>query len=413
MKVVHKITQNNLLMYYQCFLAVVTVLVFFTEADNYFFDAGVTPTPKNLVIVMCLISTPLFISLKSKNFQYIPMNVILWCCLYLGISALSFLHGVPTEFVTQELETRVLAVLFILVMTLILSGEPIVWKYLRLTLFVAIFITIINNFRELIDPLAFNGFNITGRPAGFYKDPNKSGAALIMGLIFSIELLPKKFRLAYLLLVSVGTFITFSRGAMLCLIIFLFLLIIKRLIPTSQVYSIVGLLIVLLVAGNVGNYLLEQASELGILNHSIEARIVAITNFTDSEAREADDGSSRSDVASLAFRSFLKQPLFGHGIGYIREWGEILPHNMYLSFMIEHGFIGAIILPLFVLSVTRNSYGEAKNISLFFGSFILIWSLFSNTVLEDRETLMMFVLLAVMSKYSKLEKIKKISFIHE
>ncbi|NJS16371.1 MAG: hypothetical protein HC787_04260 [Nostocaceae cyanobacterium CSU_2_110] len=119
------------------------------------------------------------------------MNVILWCCLYLGISALSFLHGVPTEFVTQELETRVLAVLFILVMTLILSGEPIVWKYLRLTLFVAIFITIINNFRELIDPLAFNGFNITGRPAGFYKDPNKSGAALIMGLIFSIELLPK------------------------------------------------------------------------------------------------------------------------------------------------------------------------------------------------------------------------------
>ncbi|NJO60083.1 MAG: O-antigen ligase family protein [Richelia sp. RM2_1_2] len=215
------------------------------------------------------------------------------------------------------------------------------------------------------------------------------------------------------MLVSVGTFITFSRGAMLCLIIFLFLLIIKRLIPTSQVYSIVGLLIVLLVAGNVGNYLLEQASELGILNHSIEARIVAITNFTDSEAREADDGSSRSDVASLAFRSFLKQPLFGHGIGYIREWGEILPHNMYLSFMIEHGFIGAIILPLFVLLVTRNSYGEAKNISLFFGSFILIWSLFSNTVLEDRETLMMFVLLAVMSKYSKLEKIKKISFLQE
>ncbi|MGF1675153.1 MAG: O-antigen ligase family protein, partial [Rivularia sp. (in: cyanobacteria)] len=252
-----------------------------------------------------------------------------------------------------------------------------------------------------------------GRPAGFYKDPNKSGAALIMGLIFTIGLLPKKYRLAYFVIVSIGAFITFSRGAMLCLVILLFLLIVKRLIPISQVYSIIGLLIILLLAGNIGNYLLDQASELGILNHSIEKRIVAITNFADSDAREADDGSSRSDVASLAFRSFLKQPLFGHGIGYIREWGEILPHNMYLTFMIEHGFIGAIILPLFVLSITRNAYGETKNISLFFGSFILIWALFSNTVLEDRETLMMFVLLAVMSKYSKLEKIKKVSFIHE
>ncbi|MEB3217940.1 MAG: O-antigen ligase family protein [Nostocales cyanobacterium 94392] len=395
-------------MYYQCLLAVVAVLVFFTEADNYFFDSGITPVPKNLVILMCLISTPLFISFKSNNFQYLPMGVILWCCLYLGISAASFLHNVPTELVTQELETRILAVVFILLMTLIFSGEPIVRNCARFTLFIAIFLTIFNNFRELIDPMAFNGFNITGRPAGFYKDPNKSGAALIMGLIFTIGLLPKKYRLAYFVIVFIGAFITFSRGAMLCLVILLFLLIVKRLIPISQVYSIIGFLIILLLAGNVGNYLLDQASELGILNHSIEKRIVAITNFADSDAREADDGSSRSDVASIAWRSFLKQPFLGHGIGYIREWGEILPHNMYLTFMIEHGFIGAIILPLFVLSVTRNAYGETKNISLFFGSFILIWSLFSNTVLEDRETLMMFVLLAVMSKYSRLEKLPKI-----
>ena len=243
MRVVQQRSKNKFLTYYQCFLAVVAVLVFFTEADNYFFDSGITPAPKNLVILLCLAAAPLLISFKSKNFQYVPIGVILWCCLYLGVSAASFLHSVPTEVVTQELETRILVVIFMLLMTLIFSGEPIVRKYARWTLFIAIFITIFNNFRELLDPLAFNGFNETGRPAGFYKDPNKSGAALIMGLIFSIGLLPKRYRFTYFLLVFIGAFITFSRGASLCLVILLILFIVKRLIPTSHLYSILGLLI--------------------------------------------------------------------------------------------------------------------------------------------------------------------------
>lgn len=399
--------KKGTLVYYQCFLAVISVLIFFTEADNYFFDSGITPAPKNIVILMCLASTPLLILWKSKNFQYVPISVILWCCLYLGISAASFLHAVPTEIVTQEFETRVLSVLFILLMTLILSGEPIVRKYVIWALFIAVFITIFNNFLELFDSSAFNEFNQTGRPAGFYKDPNKSGAALIMALIFSINLVPKKYRIIYFIIIFIGAFITFSRGASLCLVILLFLFFVKRLIPISQLYSLLGLVIALLLLGNISNYLIDQASELGILNHSIEKRIVAITNFADSDAREAVDGSSRSDIAYVAWRNFLKKPFLGHGIGYIREWGKILPHNMYLTFMIEHGFIGAIVLPSLVLGVTRNSYGEAKNIGLFFGSFILFWALFSNTVLEDRETLMMFVFLAVMSKNSRLERFKQ------
>ncbi|MGB3759551.1 MAG: O-antigen ligase family protein [Rivularia sp. (in: cyanobacteria)] len=405
MTVVKQVTQNNLLTFYQCFLAVIAVLVFFTEADNFYFDSGITPAPKNLVILFCLASTPLLISLKSKNFQYLPMSVILWCCLYLGISAASFLHSVPTEPVIQELETRILAVLFILLMTLIFSGEPIVRRYARIALFIAVFLTIFNNFRELLDPLAFNGFNETGRPAGFYKDPNKSGAALIMGLIFSIGLLPKRYRLPYFLLVFIGSFITFSRGASLCLIILLIMFVVKHLIPVSQLYTVLSLLIVLFLLGNVGNYLIGQASELGILNYSIEQRLEAITNFTDPDARETDDGS-RSNIASIAWSTFLKMPFLGHGIGYIREWGKILPHNMYLTFMIEHGFLGFTIVPVLVFAVNKNSYGEAKILSLCFGSFILFWSIFSNTVLEDRETLMMFALIAVMSKYSRFEKLK-------
>jgi O-antigen ligase len=179
---------------------------------------------------------------------------------------------------------------------------------------------------------------------------------------------------------------------------------VKRLIPASQLYTIFSLLIALFLIGNVGNYLISQASELGILSYSIEKRLEAITNFSDPDARETDDGS-RSDIASVAWRTFLKMPFLGHGIGYIREWGKILPHNMYLTFMIEHGFLGFTIVPTLVFTVTKNSYGEAKSLGLYFGSFILFWSIFSNTVLEDRETLMMFALLAVMSKYSRLEKL--------
>ncbi|MBV6623979.1 MAG: O-antigen ligase family protein [Rivularia sp. (in: Bacteria)] len=406
MTVARKKTRHSLLTYYQCFLAVVAVLILYTAADIYYYDLGVTPAVKYIVGGLCVAASPLLISFRKKNFKYVPIGVILWCGLYSGISAASFLQSVPTEYVTQELETRILAVIFILLMTLILSGEPIVRTTLRYTLFIAAGITIFNNFTELFNPEAFNEFNITGRPAGFYIDPNKSGASLIMAMIFSIGLLPKKLRIFYFIIIFSGTFITFSRGATLCLIILLFLFLFKRVIPTSQVYSIFGsLLILLMIIGNVGNYLVNQASELGVLNYGIEQRIIAITNFADPDKREADDGSSRSDVAMLAWKTFTKKPFLGYGIGYIREWGDILPHNMYLTYMVENGFLGCLILPAFVFAVTRNSYGEARQLSLFFGVFILLWALFSNTVLEDRETLTVFVLLAVMSKYSRLERI--------
>ena len=64
----------------------------------------------------------------------------------------------------------------------------------------------------------------------------------------------------------------------------------------------------------------------------------------------------------------MKRPFFGHGIGYIREWGDNLPHNMYLTLMVEHGFMAAILLPLLVLLIAQNATGEAKNLGLFFGS---------------------------------------------
>lgn len=320
MTVARKKTQHSLLTYYQCFLAVVAVLILYTAADIYYFDLGVTPAVKYIVGGLYVAAAPLLISFRKKNFKYVPINVILWCGLYLGISAASFLQSVPTEFVTQELETRILAVLFMLLMTLILSGEPIVRTTLRYTLFIAAGITIFNNFTELFNPEAFNEFNVTGRPAGFYIDPNKSGASLIMAMIFSIGLLPKKLRIFYFIIIFSGAFITFSRGATLCLIILLFLFLFKRVIATSQVYSIfAGLIILLTIIGNVGTYLVDQASELGVLNYSIEQRIIAITNFADPDKREADDGSSRSDVAMVAWKTFTKRPFIGYGIGYIRE----------------------------------------------------------------------------------------------
>ncbi|MGB6297219.1 MAG: O-antigen ligase family protein [Rivularia sp. (in: cyanobacteria)] len=403
MTIVGQRVKSNFLTYYQCFLAVTSVLVFFTEADNYFFDIGITPAPKNVVLLFCLASTPLLISLRSRNFQYIPMSVIIWCSLYLGISAASFLHSVPTGGVIQEFETRVLTVIFLLLMTLIFSGEPIVRKYARWTLFIAIFITIFNNFSELLDPLAFNGLNQTGRPAGFYKDPNKSAAALIMGLIFTIGLVPKRIRFPYFLLIFVGSFITFSRGAFLCLLMLLVYLVLKRSISVSQFFPIISLLIIFFAVGDIGNYLIYQAQDSGIVSSSIARRIEAITNITDPDARETD-GGSRTNIATIAWRTFLKKPFIGYGIGYIKEWNEILPHNMYLTFMIEHGFIGVLIVPSLVFAANRNAYREARRLGFLFGCFILIWSIFSNTVLKDREILMMFALLAVTSKYSRLKQ---------
>jgi len=214
--------KNKFLFYYQSALAVGSVLVFFTFIDIYFSDIGKIPPP--VVSIALFMVAELLLSLFTgfANLKYLSSKLIIWCAGYLAISLFSFMFVLwvygEYSFIKEtypELRTRILSELFLITMYLIFSKDNKVQNLTRVAIFIAVLLAVFNNIRELSDPLIFQGLNISGRPAGYYINPNHTGRALILGMIFSVGILPKQLRIPFALLVFFATFLTFSRGAIL------------------------------------------------------------------------------------------------------------------------------------------------------------------------------------------------------
>ncbi|MDF5706263.1 MAG: O-antigen ligase family protein [Nostoc sp. S4] len=389
----------NFFFYYQSALALGAVFTFFTDINSYLYTSGILSQPPLVwIIAFAIFSIPL---LFSSN-KYIPLSVISWCFGYIFISLLWFvLFSSFGELAFEELRKRILTVVFLLCMSLIFSQHPKIHYLTRWTIFLAVLMGIFNNFLEFINPVVFNSLGDGGRAAGFYLNPNSNGCALILGMIFSVSLLQPIYRLPFVSIVGIGVFLTFSRGAilgwLLVVIIFTFVGVLHL---NKLLYWALGIGIFIISLGS--QWWDELLQNLNLNQNSLE-RIAWFQNISTSDSEDSAD--SRLEVAQLAWQMFTKHPFLGNGIGSTLTWNlEISTHNMYLYYMADHGIIGAFILPLLVYAVTQHARGETKYIGLAFAAFILLWGLFSHNVLEERYILIMFSLMAAMTRASWLEQ---------
>lgn len=391
------------LLCYQCILAVAAVFTFYSNLDIYLYNAVHTPSPLILVLLFGLASTPLIFSIFSRII-YFPLPLLIWCAGYISISFISFFLFLSSAAAYQEVRNRILAVIFLLLMLLIFSRYHIVQLWARRAVFVTVLMTIGNNIYEFFNPLAFGLLNDSGRPAGFYIDPNQTGYALLVGMIFSVGILRQKYRVPFVAITGIGIFSTFSRGAMLSWFVVMVIFIITSVIPRSQLlYWLVGLGIILIFAGSAFETVLnlDRLQELGLVNDNIRRRLEWAEKPSDSE----DSAASRLEVAKLGWQLFTEHPLWGNGIGSTLDWNVAFStHNMYIYYMADHGILGAFIMPLLICALTVGARGESKYIGLALAADVLLWCLFSHTVSRDRYTLIMFALMAAMNMTSQLEQ---------
>ncbi len=410
--------KTKFLLYYQSALAIGSVALFFTFIDVYFYDIRKLPPPVVFVSLFMAAGFLLLIFTRLAILNYIPSELIVWCGGYLAISLFSFIlvlcfyseYPFAKESF-QEVRTRILSELFLLIMCLIFSRYPKIQNLTRAAICVAVLLAVFNNIREVSDPLAFQGLNITGRAAGYYINPNRTGCALILGMIFGMGILPKQFRIPFALLVIFGTFLTFSRGAILGWFIVMAIFIQSGVIPRKQVlFWVVATTTIILVCGQVlSNIDLNELQRSGLIKVDIKNITGRLEWFQNPVANREDSGDSRLEVVITAWNMFVEHPILGNGIAStqnLNNWG-ISTHNMYLLFVTEHGILGLFILPLLVYVVTGKSRGETKHIGLAFSSFILLWGLFSHNIIEERYILIIFSLMAAMNVTSRLEHTSK------
>lgn len=393
---------RNWLLYYQGVLAVSTIFFFFTRLDAYLVEKQQIISPVGWMLPYLALAIPLLILRKGR---YPSRSVFFWCLGYFIVAFFSYSLSLRSQTSLGTLLDRSFASAFLLVTTFLFANQH-VKNWTKYALMGATAIGVFNNFYQLfIDQSAFGGL-VEGRATGTYLDPNDCANALILGMILTIDLLPKKNRFPWLLFVGVGVFLTFSRGGMLGWIIVLIMMTLTRVIsPKKIVLGVITIGMLFLVATSLGvGWTGDGSSFYSQLDSVALQRVQGITGGSNSVV-EDESTAQRAGIAEKGWQMFLERPVFGYGIGSTFDYSitgfPVSTHNTFLLFAAEYGAIGVLILPLAIYAVIHRARGETSRIGIVFAAFILVVSFFSHTVLALNYYLIPFALMAAMSKSSR------------
>jgi O-antigen ligase/polysaccharide polymerase Wzy-like membrane protein len=386
--------------YYHQVLIVVAVAIFYTNVPRYLYfnhDLVYLEAPKHWVLLFCLALLPLVLT-RTRLLNGFKSPIAFWCFGFALLSVASFFL-LQSDMAWQEVRYRFLAIIMIFSFSMIF-WEPGAIRLARKTLVVCALIMVAFNIYELFVPLTFS--RVVGRSAGLYEDPNLAGEALVLGMILSFTVLEHRYRAPFILLTGIGVLLTLSRASILAwLIAVTGILLAGRVHLKHVLLTGVGAFIVASVI------LLPRLDQLlmtwertGVLNVNVVERLAWLTD----PVGTSDHSSwERMYVAKQAWEKIADHPLLGSGTGTAYQQSEqyTATHNQYLSLMMDHGILGVMILPLFILAATWGAREESRTVAIVFASAVLILSLFTHSILYRPHAVILFCLMAAMAAMSR------------
>ncbi len=124
--------------------------------------------------------------------------------------------------------------------------------------------------------------------------------------------------------------------------------------------------------------------------------------------KTVDDGSGdeRVGAALNALRLVSEAPILGHGTGHTRTM-PVLPHNQYLQQWVNNGLVGLLAYICMLLS-GLFSFGRSRYLAgAAFISIVIVGSVFSHNILDQRTFIMSFAILIVSCAADKAERAEK------
>lgn len=368
---------------YREVLAVVAVAVFFTNVSNYTERFGVIPLAWiGLYAGMCV---PVVIhGLFTSRVPIRPL--VWWGGGYLLISLVWFYRSPQDAFAYEEVQMRVLAVVF-LVLSLIVFGDASAQRAGRVAIAFATMLAVGLNLYELLNPQTFS--TVVGRAAGLYGNANQSAAALVLGLILGYAVVPGWLRTPFVAATAIGILPTFSRSGILAWLLVVAFFTLRAGLSLAQLRRVVALaaLVVGILVSPLWGNIEQELYERGTLNLNVLERLAF---FGGGEATDAST-DERKAIAGKAWELVGEEPFRGHGTGAALriEGFEVGTHNMYLAMMVDHGFlVGIAVIPLLLLATMWGANRRTLDLTIPFAAFIAMWCLFSHNVLEERYILL-------------------------
>jgi hypothetical protein len=244
---------------------------------------------------------------------------------------------------------------------------------------------------EMFEPDWFF-MQVSTRSSGLYANANQCGAALVIGMIVGSQLIPRRLRLSFCLIVGGGVAATFSRSTIIGWLIATVILLAFDSSRARARELVIGSLAAALLAlalfqGAAASGLVEGLA----LDDNQSDRVSFFRTFDASD----DAAQERRGVASKAWAMILDNPLQGNGLASTVQWSErSSTHNMFLYFMADHGVLGVLILPALLLCVFMGRTG-APGPQWGFCVFTMWYAFFSHNILTERYQLLAFAFFAM------------------
>jgi O-antigen ligase len=262
-----------------------------------------------------------------------------------------------------------------------------------------VLLAVVMNMWDITHPFtlvpADSKFANAGRAAGFFINANQAGAALVAGFALSVSVLPRRWRTAYLVLVALGVGLTFSRAAILGLVLVSCLLAFSG--RTLSLRQIAAAIVV--VGGLTWITWLLVSTELQDRFHiDPEVALDRLLWVLDPTGRSDFSQAERLAVLERGWGQFLASPFLGNGVGSTELWdADAATHNTYVQLASDFGVIGLFALPAIVLTAIGRWSGRLTD-AVVTALFTLFFGLFSHNGLSEFYLVLIISLVAALSR---------------
>lgn len=300
-------------------------------------------------------------ALRDRGIQLL----MIWLTLYVIYGCIAYVVSSQSDVAVQAVIVLLEAVVMLAVFG-ILQAERARIRAVQYTLaLLAVFATIMNGY----DFVNSTFTSVAGRAAGLYVNPNTSGHFIVMAMVAGLPVLPRRWRLPFIILCGAGTLVTFSRAAWILYGVGVMALGWTGEFGPKRHRWIAGVLAAVAGTGFVAMLFMGIVGQLAYpssMSEYLDANTLARLGLGDSSF----SGYAANERIALIWDSLrigTEAPLFGHGIGHTSEWQfPVGPHNMYLLHWVEGGLIGLVLYLSLMVLLWRHSVGIGRVVTLQF-----------------------------------------------
>lgn len=362
------------------------VSIFLNLFKYYSFYTGVAIYVFYIVIAFTMIA---YYSVANKNIEF-SKNLFIWILFYFILNTIYYINTGMGGIIEYKRYVSVIAIWIIFIgYSLLAALDTKELKTIRKSILIAMLISVI----LLIIDFVFPGFFLLkqdlflgGRALGTYNNQNIAGAVLILGMILSIDFVPVKYRIFYIIYIFIGITVTFSRSNLIIFFVIVLIMAIQKKISrlsVAYIYSFLFLILFWLATGGL-EYIGEQFDI--VISKDLLNRV---TFFADNKDADLSDTHERKMVLYAALDMFMNHPIFGNGFAStsagIWEY-RVGPHNNFARTWAEFGIFGVLVIPLLLISSTYQAFftrKEYRDVAVLFIIYFTMSSFFSHNILDQ------------------------------